>query len=180
MLCPFLVSSPETPYLLLLLPNPPIPASWPWHSPILGHRTFKRPRTFPPIDGQLGHPLLHMQLETLVPPCAFFDWWFSPNELWGYRLVHIGVPPIGLQTPSAPWVLSLAPSLGTDSVLCTIDNCEHPLMYFPGTSRDSQEIAISGCCQQISLAYAIVYGFGSCLWDGCLGRAVSGWSCLTS
>jgi hypothetical protein len=30
-----------------------------------------------------------------------------------YWLVHIDVPPMGLQTPSAPWVLSLAPSLGT-------------------------------------------------------------------
>ena len=36
----------------------------------------------PPIDGQPGHPLLHMQLET---------------QLWGYWLVHIIVPPIGLQ-----------------------------------------------------------------------------------
>jgi hypothetical protein len=27
----------------------------------------------------------------------------------GYLLVHIVVPPIGLQTPSAPWVLSPAP-----------------------------------------------------------------------
>jgi hypothetical protein len=42
-----------------------------------------------------------MQLETGVPPCVFFDWWFSLRELWGYRLVHIVVPPIGLQTPSA-------------------------------------------------------------------------------
>ena len=63
-----------------------------------------------PIDDWLGHPLLHMQLEPQVPPCDFFDWWFSPRELWGYWLVHIVVPPIGLQTPSAPWVLSLAPS----------------------------------------------------------------------
>jgi hypothetical protein len=30
----------------------------------------------------------------------------------GYWLVHIVVPPIGLQTPLAPWVLSLALSLG--------------------------------------------------------------------
>ena len=30
----------------------------------------------------------------------------------GYWLVHIVVPPMGLQTPSAPWVLSLAPPLG--------------------------------------------------------------------
>jgi hypothetical protein len=30
--------------------------------------------------------------------------------VWGgYWLVHIVVPPIGLQTPLAPWVLSLAP-----------------------------------------------------------------------
>jgi hypothetical protein len=30
----------------------------------------------------------------------------------GYWLVHNVVPPIGLQTPLVPWVLSLAPSLG--------------------------------------------------------------------
>jgi hypothetical protein len=27
-----------------LLPDPPTPASWPRHSPILGHRTFTGPR----------------------------------------------------------------------------------------------------------------------------------------
>ena len=47
-----------------LLPNPPTPTSWSWHSPVLGHMIFARPRASPPIDGQLGHPLLHMQLET--------------------------------------------------------------------------------------------------------------------
>jgi hypothetical protein len=57
-----------------------------------------------------------MQVEPRVPPCVFFDWWFSPRELWGYWLVHV-VPPMGLQAPSAPWVLSLAPSLGT---LCSV------------------------------------------------------------
>jgi hypothetical protein len=49
---------------LTLLPNPPTPTSWPWHSPILGHRTFTGPRASLPIDDPLGHPLLHMQLET--------------------------------------------------------------------------------------------------------------------
>ena len=58
----------------------------------------------PPIDGRLDHPLLHMQLETQL-------WW------WGYWLVHIVVLPIGLQTPLAPWVLSLAPPL---EALCSI------------------------------------------------------------
>jgi hypothetical protein len=33
---------------------------------------------------------------------VFFDWWFSSKELWGDWLVHIDVPPMGLQTPSAP------------------------------------------------------------------------------
>jgi hypothetical protein len=50
-----------------------------------------KPRVCPPIDGGLGNPLLHMQLEPCVPPCVFFDWWFSPKELWRYWLVHIVV-----------------------------------------------------------------------------------------
>jgi hypothetical protein len=73
--------------------------------------------TFPPIDVQQGHTLVHMQLEPWVPPCVFFSWWFSPWELSGYCLVHVVVPPIGLQAPSAPLVLSLAPPLG---ILCSV------------------------------------------------------------
>jgi hypothetical protein len=121
MLSPFLVSPLKIPYppplSLPLLPNPLTPASWPRHSPILGYRTFTGLRASPPIDEQLGHPLLHRQLEPQVPPCVFFDWWFGPTELWGYWLVHIILPPVQLQSPSAPWVLSLAPSLGT---LCSV------------------------------------------------------------
>jgi hypothetical protein len=62
----FLNASPKAPYSLppALIPNLPTPASWPWHSPVLGHMIFARPKASPPIDGQLGHPLLHMQLET--------------------------------------------------------------------------------------------------------------------
>jgi hypothetical protein len=47
--------------------------------------------------GRLGHLLIHMQLESRAP---------------GYWLVHNVVPPIGLQYPLAPWVISLAPPLG--------------------------------------------------------------------
>ena len=79
-----------------LLPNPPTPASWPWHSPVLGHMIFTRPRASPLIDDQLGHPLLHMQLKPWVPPCALFSWWFSPWEVWGVWLVDIVVLPIEL------------------------------------------------------------------------------------
>jgi hypothetical protein len=73
------------------------------------------------MDDRLGHPLLHMHLEPWVPPCFFFGWWFSPRKLWGYWLVHIITPPMGLQTPSAPSILSLAPLLG-DPVLCPVDS----------------------------------------------------------
>jgi hypothetical protein len=45
-----------------------------------------------------------MQVQPWVPPCVFFGWWFSPRELWRYWLVHIIVPPMGVQTPSPPWV----------------------------------------------------------------------------
>jgi hypothetical protein len=43
---------PKVPYnpLPALLPNPPTPASWPWHSPVLGHMIFLRPRASPLID----------------------------------------------------------------------------------------------------------------------------------
>jgi hypothetical protein len=71
-----------------LLSNPPTPASWLWHSPVLGNIIFTRPRASPPIDGRLGHSLLHMQLETQL--------WGGVGEYW---LVHSVVPPIVLQTP---------------------------------------------------------------------------------
>jgi hypothetical protein len=113
MLNPFLVSSLKIPYPLPLLLNPPTPIPGPGIPLFWG----TGPRASPPIDDQLGHPLLHMQLEPQIPPCVFFDWWFSPWELWRYCLFHTDVPPMGLQTPSAPWVLSLAPSLET---LCSV------------------------------------------------------------
>jgi hypothetical protein len=72
---------------------------------MLGHITFTGPMSSLPIDNRLGHPLLHIELEPQVPPCVFFDWWFNFRELWGYWLVHIDIPPMGLQTPSAPYIL---------------------------------------------------------------------------
>jgi hypothetical protein len=83
----------------------------------LGHGDFPRPRASLLIDVPQGYPLVYIGLEPWVPPCVLFDWWFSPWELWGYWLVHIVVPPMELQTPSAPWVLSLTPSLRT---LCSV------------------------------------------------------------
>jgi hypothetical protein len=103
----------KIPYPLPLLPNTPTLASWPRHSRILGHRTFTGPRTSPPIDDWLGHPLLH-----------FFDWWFSPRELWGsYCCSSYGAPnPFSsLGTFSSSFI--------EDPVLCLMDDYEHPLLY---------------------------------------------------
>jgi hypothetical protein len=154
-------------------------ATWPWHSPILGHWAFTGPRASPPIDDRLGHPLLHMWLEPWAPPCVFFGWWFSPRELWGSWLVHIFVPDRGMQTPSAPWVLSLAPYLGT---LCSaqwmtvrIHFCICQALAEP-LRRELYETPVN----KILLASAIVCGFGGCLLDGSLSDAVSGWSFLES
>jgi hypothetical protein len=93
MLSPYLVSTPSrnfpilSPLLLLLWGCYPthLPTSTflPWHSPTLGHSVFTGPRVSPPIDVRQGHPLLHMQLESWIPLCVLFGWWFSPWELWG-------------------------------------------------------------------------------------------------
>jgi hypothetical protein len=81
-----------------------------------------------------------------------------------YWLVHIVVPPIGLQTSLTPWVLSLAPPFG-GPVFHPIDDCEHRLLYLPGTGIASQEIAMSGSCQQnLAGICNCVSGFGGCLW----------------
>ena len=66
----------------------------------------------------------------------------------GYWVVHIVVPPIGLQIPLAPWVLSLAPPLG-GPVIHPIADCEHPFLCLLGLGIVSQETAISGSFQQI-------------------------------
>jgi hypothetical protein len=83
--------------------------------------------------------------------CYICGWSLESHHVYslvcGYWLVHIVVPPIGLQTPSAPSVLSLAPPLGA---LCSIPmaDSEHPLLCLPGTGIASQEAAISGPFQQ--------------------------------
>jgi hypothetical protein len=88
---------PKVPHTLppTHFPTHPFPFFWPWRSPVLGNIKFACPMglSFQWWD----HLLIHMQLESRAP---------------GYWLVHNVVPPIGLQTPLAPWVLSLAPPLG--------------------------------------------------------------------
>jgi hypothetical protein len=103
-----------------------------------------------------------------------FLWWFSPRELWGNWLSHIVVSPMMLQTPSAPWVLSLAPSLGT---MCSVQwmNVSIHFYIWQALEEPFRRQLHQGSVSKILLASAIVSGFGCCLWDGSSGGAVSGW-----
>jgi hypothetical protein len=93
---------------------------------------FTRPRASPPIVGRLGHPLLHMKLETQLwrvlvsSDCCSFYRVADPFSSWGtFSSSFIRVP-----------------------VFHQINDCEHPLLYLPGTGIASQETAMSGSCQQ--------------------------------
>jgi hypothetical protein len=79
------------------LPYPPTPPFWPGVPLYWGIQSLRVQWASLSSDGQLGHLLLNLQLE---------------SRALGYWLVHNVVPPIGLQIPLAPWVLSLAPPLG--------------------------------------------------------------------
>jgi hypothetical protein len=120
---------PESPLYLTpaLLPNPPTPVSCPWCFPVLGHIKFARPRASPPSDGQLGYPLLHMQLETRALGVLVSSYCCST-----YRVAD---PFSSLGTFSSSSI--------EGPVFHPIDDCEHPLLYLPGTGIASQETSIS-------------------------------------
>ena len=140
---------PKVPYTLTpaLLPYPSTPTSWPWHSPVLGHIRFARPRASSPSVGRLGHLLLHMQLETRALGVLVSSYCCST-----YRVAE---PYSSLGTCSS----------SSGPVFHSIDDCDHPLLCLPCTSIASQETAILGSFQQ-NLA-GISNGV-------CIGRVIMG------
>jgi cytochrome bd-type quinol oxidase subunit 2 len=86
---------------------------------------------------------------------------------------------MGLQTPSVPWLLSLAPSLGTlffvQWMVVSIHFCICQALAKP-LRRQLYQATVS----MVLLASTIVSGFGGYLWDGSPGGAVSGWSVIPS
>jgi hypothetical protein len=113
-------------------PYPPTPASWPWYSPLLGHVIFARPSASPPDDGWIGHLLLHMQLETQALGILV-----SSHCCSSYRVAD---PFSSLGTFSSSFI--------GGPMFHPIDDCEHPLLYLPGTGLASHETAIPGSFQQ--------------------------------
>jgi hypothetical protein len=94
-------------------------------------------------------------------------------------LVDIVVLPIGLQSPSAPSVLSLTPPLRTlcgvqwlarSILLCICHILTEPL------KRQLYQASVS----KLFLASRIVSGFVNCIWDGSPGGEVSKWPFLYS
>jgi hypothetical protein len=143
-----------------LLNNLPTPTSWLWHSLILGHIIFARPRASPPND---GHLLLHMQLET----------WTLGVLVSSYCSSYRDTDPFSsMDTFSSS-------SIG-GPVFHSIDDCEDLLLYLPGTDIASQNTNIPGFCQQnlagICNSLSVWWIFMGCIPS----RAFSIWTFLPS
>jgi hypothetical protein len=75
---------------------------------------------------------------------------------------------MGLQTPSAPWVLSLAPLLGT---LCSIQWMAVSIHFCicQALAKPLRRQLSQAPVSRLLLASTIVSGFGGCVWDGSPG-----------
>jgi hypothetical protein len=125
---------PKVPYTL------PRPAPLPTHSHLLAlafpctgaYKVCNTKGSSLPSDGRLGHLLIHMQLETQVLGVLVSSYCCST-----YRVAD----------PFSSLDAFSSFSIG-GPVFHPIDNCEHPLLYLPGTGIASYETAIPGSLQQ--------------------------------
>jgi hypothetical protein len=86
---------------------------------------------------------------------------------------------MGLQTPSAPQILTLAPLLGTlcsvQWMVVSIHFCICQALAEPLRRKLYQDPV-----SKHLLASTTVSGFGDCIWDRSPGESVSAWSFLQS
>jgi hypothetical protein len=70
----------------------------------------------------------------------------------------------GCKTPSAPWVLSLAPPLGT---LCSVQWMAVSIHFCicQAVAEPLRRQLYQAPVSKLLLAFTIVSGFGGCLWD---------------
>jgi hypothetical protein len=127
----------------MLSPKPPIPSPCPAPQPTHFHflvlafpciGAYDLCNASPPIDGRLGYPF----------------------PIYATRNTDLGAGGILVSSYCSSYrVADPFTSLGTFSssfirgpVFHPIDDCEHPLLYLPGTGIASQERTMSGSCQQ--------------------------------
>ena len=125
--------SPKSP-----IPSP-CPAPQPTHScflalafPCTGAYDLHKTKGLSSLNGRLGHPLLHMQLET---------------QLWGILVTSFCCSSYRVADPFSS-LGTFSSSFIRDPVFHPINDCEHPLLYLPGTGIASHETAIPGPLQQ--------------------------------
>jgi hypothetical protein len=106
------------------LPQQPTPTSWPWRSLVLRHIKFAKTMS---LSFQLGHLLIHMQLETRAPGVLV-----SSYCCCTYRVAD----------PFSSLVIFSSSSI-EGPVIHSIVDCEHPLLCLLGPSIASQETTIS-------------------------------------
>jgi hypothetical protein len=132
--------------------------------PCIGAYKICKPRGLSSQWWLTGHLLLYMQLETQALGVLVSSYCCST-----YRVAD---PFSLLGTFSSSYI--------GDPVFHPIDDCEHPLLYLPGTGIASLERAISGSFQQNLTGLCNSIWFGGWLWNGYPYRTVSGWSILSS
>jgi hypothetical protein len=94
----------------------------------------------------------------------------------GYWLVHIVLPLMELQTPSATWVLSLAPPLETVCSVRRMAVCFH-LCICQAQAEPLRRQLYQAPVSKHLLASTIVSGFDNCIWDGPqVGQSLDGFS----
>jgi hypothetical protein len=108
--------------------------------------------------------------EGMVPPCVLLGWWFRH---WELCLVDIVVLPMGLQTPSAPSVLSLTLPLRTLSSVQWLAVSIH-LCICQAQAEPFRRQLSKAPVSMFFFASAIVSAFGDCIKGGSPGGAVSG------
>jgi hypothetical protein len=113
-------------------PTHPLPLLGPGSPLYWGIKSFQDQGVSLPNDGQLGHLLIHMQLETRAPVVLVSSYCCST-----YRVADL-FSPLGISSSS---------SIG-GPVIHPIADCEHPLLCLPCHGIASQETAISGFFQQ--------------------------------
>jgi hypothetical protein len=170
---PFLASSPPPPPRLYEGAYPPTPTSRHLPSTSL-HWGIEPP--------QNQGPLLPIMSDKSI---LCYIWGWSYGSLHVYSSVGGLVP--GSSGESGwlillifRWCCNLPNSSIGIPALSLMVGCEHPHLYWSDIGRASRGQLYQAPVSKHFLASAILPGFGGCIWDGSLGKTVSGLPFLQS